>query len=801
MKSLFKRTLAAATGSILALSQFAAVTANVNVTAADETPAASSSAVTIDKDFVLFVPIDEKEPMNGLHSDWNNKLETALMGTTDKTFTFDLETGKTEAKRILLKSNRFDSATADEIIAAFSEATVKTSSDGKGTAEITISDLGQIVGALIEQEMRIQSTNGKVTVGGKPVEADWTKLNLSGKIKVDAETDFDKKTVSYQVTFIDEKGTEYKDYKGIESYVLAKVDEAAALLKEAAAKNGGNADQFNERLAENVAKAKNGEGYIAKMVEAVQAITGSSDDLDKGYQAYTAKLDAAAKSIGAPAYYTKKASEKFASEKPASASQFWTDERVQSAYTKAVDLIKANFGEYVDVTLKLSDIQGIVEGANSAEYTVPNGYSFEAVLNIDDDKAADVEKAIRDKHEAEWLANGFKIVSIDSSKKITAKADTEYVMKGELFYDVERIIEVVTEPITTTTTTTSVSSNTTTTTTVTDSNTTPSDTTSTDSETSTTPTETSTTPATTPGSDTETTPTDTTPTDTTPTDTTPTDTTPTDTTPTDTTPTQTETTPATYASFEFKGIEDAGLVYWSEEDGKFDLSNLSVSLHFYEGGIEQVRKTVDVTDAFKPEHESPSELTLPEKTGLTVASVYFTLTDEAAVQKAITDAGYSELIEQQGIKNGLEAGKFYVYLVLRGDSNLDGVVGVEDAQLALVYYTETVVAEKTAKTVLDDDSIIYLEDLGDQALSHFPYSHYAMDVYDGNGEITVEDSQTILRYYTENTVAGNKMGWDHEIITGRKVVPRDELHAEPLARDAKAAGLVGLRAKLIEEGK
>ena len=149
MKSLFKRTLAAATGSILALSQFAAVTANVNVTAADETPAASSSAVTIDKDFVLFVPIDEKEPMNGLHSDWNDKLETALMGTTDKTFTFGLERGKTEAKKIMLKSDRIDSATADEILAAVSAATVKTTSDGKGTAEIEIADLGQIAGRLI----------------------------------------------------------------------------------------------------------------------------------------------------------------------------------------------------------------------------------------------------------------------------------------------------------------------------------------------------------------------------------------------------------------------------------------------------------------------------------------------------------------------------------------------------------------------------------------------------------------------------------------------------------------------------
>ncbi|MBR6717699.1 MAG: hypothetical protein IKI77_05065 [Oscillospiraceae bacterium] len=782
MKSLFKRTLAAATGSILALSQFAAVTANVNVTAADETPAASSSAVTIDKDFVLFVPIDEKEPMNGLHSDWNDKLETALMGTTDKTFTFGLERGKTEAKKIMLWSDRIDSATADEILAAVSAATVKTTSDGKGTAEIEIADLGQIAGRLIEQEMRIQNDGKEGTVGGKPVKADWSKLNLSGKVKVEAETDFAKKTVSYQVTFIDEKGTEYKDYKGIEQYVLAKVDEAAALLKDAAAKNGGNTAKFNDKLDKYVAKAKKGEGYIAKMVEAVQAITATNSTPDGLYTDYTGKLVDAAKSVGAPDYYTNKSVNKFNEEKPATVSQFWTDERVQKEYDKAVDLVKENFGEYVDVTLKLSDIQSIVEGANSAEYTVPNGYSVEAILNIDDDKADEVEKAIRDKHEAEWLANGYKIVSIDSSKKITAKADTEYAMKGELFYDVERIINVVTEPITTTTTTTSVvSSETTTTTTVTDSNTTPSETTSTDTDTNTTPTQTETTST---DTDTNTTPTETTPTDT----------------DTNTTPTQTETTPATYASFEFEGIEDEGLVYWSEEDSKFDLSKLSVSLHFYEGGVEQVRKTVDVTGAFAAEYDNPSQLTMPERTGLTVASVYFKLTDEAAVQKAITDAGYSDLIEEQGIKNGLEAGKFSVYLVLRGDTNLDGKVGVQDSQLALVYYTETKVAQKDASELLNDPDCIYLEDKGADQVAFFPYSHYAMDV-DGNGEITVEDSQNILKYYTEINVSGNDdVTWDHAKIFGEKKIPREDLHAEPLGRDTYAAEYVGLRKKLAEQG-
>ena len=47
MKSLFKRTIAAASSSVLVLSQLATLAANVNVSAADAAP------LNIDKKFVL----------------------------------------------------------------------------------------------------------------------------------------------------------------------------------------------------------------------------------------------------------------------------------------------------------------------------------------------------------------------------------------------------------------------------------------------------------------------------------------------------------------------------------------------------------------------------------------------------------------------------------------------------------------------------------------------------------------------------------------------------------------------------
>ena len=156
MKSIFKRTLAAASSSILVLSQLSAVAATVNVSAADEAPAASSSATTIDKEFVLFVPIDEETPWNGLHSDWNDKLEAAALTAGAKSFTVGLDRGKKYAKKAMLKSDRVSSATADEILAAVSEAKVETDGKANGKATIEIADLAPVCGELIEQEMRCQ---------------------------------------------------------------------------------------------------------------------------------------------------------------------------------------------------------------------------------------------------------------------------------------------------------------------------------------------------------------------------------------------------------------------------------------------------------------------------------------------------------------------------------------------------------------------------------------------------------------------------------------------------------------------
>ena len=184
---------------------------------------------------------------------------------------------------------------------------------------------------------------------------------------------------------------------------------------------------------------------------------------------------------------------------------------------------------------------------------------------------------------------------------------------------------------------------------------------------------------------------------------------------------------------------------------------------------------------------------MPEGVGLSATPVYFILKDAAVVQNAVKEAGFDEaLIDQEGLVEGKRGGKFTVYLVLRGDSDLNGEVSVEDAQNALNYYTKTLLAHKTAKDILQAEDPVYLRNKGDQKEMYFPYSHYAMDVADGNGDITVDDAQDILRYYVAYTVTHLEGSWDDEKAVGHAVTVKEELHAEPLAIDTAAADYKGL---------
>ncbi len=76
--------------------------------------------------------------------------------------------------------------------------------------------------------------------------------------------------------------------------------------------------------------------------------------------------------------------------------------------------------------------------------------------------------------------------------------------------------------------------------------------------------------------------------------------------------------------------------------------------------------------------------------------------------------------------------------VLRGDTNLDNAVSVDDAQLTLRAYTNRIAGNPTG---LSSEQIL------------------AADI-NGDGSVSVDDAQLILRYYTEKVVAGMDVTWD-----------------------------------------
>ena len=78
---------------------------------------------------------------------------------------------------------------------------------------------------------------------------------------------------------------------------------------------------------------------------------------------------------------------------------------------------------------------------------------------------------------------------------------------------------------------------------------------------------------------------------------------------------------------------------------------------------------------------------------------------------------------------------------LRGDVNEDGVVSVQDAQLALINYTEQFAGNPISLTDAQFKAVDVTQD----------------------GVLTVEDAQYILIYYTERQVAGKEISWDELI--------------------------------------
>ncbi len=798
MKSLFKRTVAAASSSVLVLSQLATLAANVNVTAADAAP------LTIDKKFVLDVPVDEKDPLKeGQVSDWDGKAEALFLSVGDKTTAKGTEKVKkafrNQATKLANKYGHISAAEIEEILDAIAdEASISLKADGSFQVKLDCADCGATIGKLAQDELA-KHGHPSVDHDGNPREIDWSGFKASGSVTLDGAFNFDEKTADYQFTMTDENGKTYTDDKGIEAYASAKAKEAYEYVN-GQRLDGTNAEKTKE-LKDISDKIQSYIGIVRDFADAVNAITLSGTDVDTVYNDYVKAVEDAA-SATVPAKYADKAIEKVEEKKPDAVQAILENEKLNDWYDVAVEYANAALEGFATINFTTADAVAILNDGYDFDIKITNGYSGNATFKIADDQADELLAAVKaaqpdaKKYGKELLDAGYTVELEDGSvptfadeyeyaykeivseKKITAGADTKYGVSGTLSYDVERIIKKIVlietkKATTTTTTTTATTFSDITTTSTSKENGGDVTTTSTSKENGGDVTTTSTSKEN--GGDVTTTSTskaiggdETT-----------------------TTTSDTSTTPASSLSFDIEGVDDKGLIYWSEEDGTFDLSGLSVTLHFFEKGKE-TGTPVDVTSAFAPEATSVKDLTLSDGLGFAPVPVAYILKDAAAVQKIVTEKGYdAALIEQEKLVEGKQAGTFTVYLVLRGDTDLNGEVSVEDAQFALDYYVRTQVSHNQAKKILTNPDSVYLKNRGDLRENYFPYSHYAMDVNDGNGIITVEDAQKILNYYTSNTVAHNDVDWDHAKVVGQKVTVKEELHAEPLEFDTYAADYKG----------
>ncbi len=824
MKSLFKRTIAAASSSVLVLSQVATLAANVNVSAA-------TTPLIIDKEFVLDVPVDANDPLKAdQHSDWNNEAEALLLELGDK----DIEVSTAKIKEVSRKyANKFaakyghiSSVEIDELLATVDEtAKVWLRAQSNGTYAITtklsFDNIGEIIGELAENEFAKGNTDKDII---------WTGYTIAGTFEVEVVFDPAEKTVSYDITFYDENGVAVHGDKEIEKYATDKAIEAAKLV---GSQRLSDDEKDTEVIQKAEQKIRDRIAYVRSIVDQIASasFSATADTAEELYSKipfdqYLAKVDDK---------LDKDVSGKVEDKIPASIDEILNNEKVTDVYDILVEQANAIIGDIATIDFTPADAAEILKSGYNFDFRVRTGPDAYCSFWIDDDQEDELLAAVvaLDKEPVDYANAGYTVVledgstpdfenkeyefkQIDSEKRITADVSTVYGVYGQLFYDVEReIVKIVVVPVeetTTTTTTTTGSSKptsssddaSTTTTTVTEptgsdsgssQTTTVTDPTGTGSDSGSSQTTTVTDPTGTgsdSGSSQTTTVTDPTGTGS---DSGSSDTT----TSTDPSGSTTTTTAATYISFEIKGVSDNGLIYWSEEKTAFDLSDLSITMHFIEAG-QDTGKTVDVTKAFETDADSSDDLSLADGLGFAATPINFVLKDAESVQKAVLDAGYGQdLIDQEKLIAGKQVGSFNVYLVLRGDSDLNGIVDVVDAQYALVYYTETIMAQLSAKTILNDADCIYLLEKGDKRETYFPYSHYAMDVtFDSknldatqnNGIVSVEDAQQILNYYTV-FVVGEKTGtWNHTEVITRDITVLEDLHAEPLKYDTAASDYV-----------
>lgn len=719
MKTFFKRTAAAATGSVLALTQLAA-TAVINTSAAE--------SKTWDKAWVISVPVEEtlkstevvegdtvKEITSSVvagESQWNNDFEAAILaiaGGDSATAASSVSAVKTTVKNLLAGTPYADAETAQAIADAISSTAVAKIADGKTVVTVDVAECGTAVGAMIETAMRRAGCK-MLDDAGNPIVVDWSAFKLSGTITAEVTYTYDK-NISYKVSFTDETGTTYTA-SDAGTYAEKKYKEAAAVISASATKNAANGiTKFTKEMTQFETYAKNGMAKVKKTVTAMYGVSLTGTDLEATYADYLAAETAA---VG------KRVAKQIEKRAPKTLNNALYNAKASDVIGSAINAFQQSAGSNVTVNLAAADLADILTSGSDYTISIPNGASADVSFSIADDQNAALLAALQ--------GIDATVETVESHKEVTINVDNTLDGTGNFYYNVVRVIDKITKKTIETESTESTES----TETQTETQSTETQTESTETQTETQSTESS----------------------------------------TDSTETETETTAASYSiEVAANGADLPEQVYWSEEEVNFNLDGLKVALKIFKNG-EQIAEA-DVTKAFSPIATCAADF---EFVGFGKYDVEYQLTDLTVVQKAITDNGAN--IEDLGASAptmGMKiSGAPAVWLVLRGDMDLNNKVDILDAQAAMVYYGDQNASLSPANTLEVSSN------LSDE-IALLVYEHYAADVYDGNGQIRVQDVQSIMSYYGENTVAQRVTTWDE--IIGTDVTVQSELHFDPLKND------------------
>ncbi len=764
-KTLFKRSLATATGALLAFGQTVSTLGVVT---------AANASLTIDKNFILDAEIDTKAlpalpaevaaPEYAFatavkigESDWNNDVDSFLSTTAadgDVTKEVSLDAAKDLLESAIAKTKKLDDELIQNVIDNVSDATAVYSKNAI-TVSAKLNDIGQIIAPKM---VELINKSGGNLAGN----FDFSKFEISGS--VEAVVDFGEfdKNIDVTVTFTDEAGKKYtvaNDREDIFDYTGKKYNELVDIAK-AQADLGiveANIKKCQDAIANTVEYMKNVDAALAK-------VSFSGTSFDGTYEGYAKAALAAIKSVDdsklldAATTYRDKAIAKI----PASWQDGLTDERTQKGYDALANLL-AEFN--CTLSLTTDDIISIAADAdanNEVKIDI-NGYNIDGSFVIERGANADALAACQEAWSDDLAAKNLALTGVDTHKLVEFSEEGAELAYYNVTLFIDKLyFEEIPETTTTTTETTTTSTETTTTST---------ETTSTSTETTTTSTETTSTSTETTTTSTETT---TTSTETT---TTSTETT---TTSTDTTTSTSETTTTTAAvqiNFDFAAEDGRIGYYWTEETTKFaGVDAFKVVMNVYKDGT-----LIGEEISLDPSYFVLGATSVADLKDIDPLKYYakydipVTLTDEGveAINAKLAEVGSDEKVEA-----GKNVSNLYVTLVQRGNSMFDdgGEIFAADATAALKYYVYTN-SGIMAQNYMRQSVQVCLP----ASVTDYAGVYYAMDV-DANGVIDASDATAILQYYVYNTVMsveGSTVSRTFDQLTKTEDVHEEVMHKNP----------------------